>query len=145
MKLRVHVIEIQGIVAVFVGHLQEHVQVGAAGRDEERRLVLDNRSLGKKLGRQQTDGTAVVVVLSIAVTRADIEYRRGSAAKLGREQTLVEHGIVERIVIEHREQAHHVTRTIDGSSVKKNGILRGRSATHLEARQSVGLAFHTGQ
>ena len=153
--LRVHVVEVVAAGALLphvdnplVHHHQrlgEHVIVGAARRDVEGGLSLDDRAFHLELGREQADGAAAMELLVVAVLHADVQDTGETAAETGREAALVEGHVLDGVGVEHREKAHHVVDVVDGYAVKQQQVLVGTAAADIQARRALGARLDARQ
>ena len=64
---------------------------------------------------------------------------------MGRNESLVERGRGQGIVVEGREETGQMAYVVDGCLVIEDGILCRRTATHLKAAGSIALGLDTRQ
>ena len=63
-------------------------------------------------------------MLFVAGASADVKHSRRGSAILGGQQSLVERGTAEGIVVEGGEEAGQVAEVVDGYAVVEYGVLR---------------------
>jgi len=145
IHLGVDVVEVERVVLEVVGEFQEQVHIGAPGAHQERYLVFDDRPFDGGLRGQDADGGPAVETAPVARLSLDVEHGRGGSAILGGQQTLVERGTGQRVVVEGGEETANVADVIDGGIVEEHLVLCRGATAHLEAAAGVALRLHAGQ
>ena len=145
VELRIDIVEIEGVVAEVFAELEEGIEIGATGGDEHRQLILDERTLDGAFGRQQTDGGAAMPLLFVAGAAADVEDGGGGTAILRGQQTFIECGTGQGIVVESGEEAGQVTDIVDRTVVEQYHVLGRRAAADLETARRIALGLDARQ
>ena len=145
VELRIDIVEIEGVVAEVFAELEEGIEIGATGSDEHRQFVLDERTLDGAFGRQQTDGGAAMPLLFVAGAAADVEDGGGGTAILRGQQTFIECGTGQGIVVEGGEEAGQMTDIVDRTVVEQYHVLGRRAAADLETARGIALGLDARQ
>ena len=122
----------------------QNVEVGAAPADHERGLVLEDGPLDHELGGEQGNVDRAVGLAQVAVLHLHLHHGGQAPAEPGRETALGDGHLLDRVRIEHREEAKQVAHAVERHSVEHDQVLVGTATPDVQTRGAFPAGLHAG-
>ena len=122
----------------------QEVEVGAAPTDHKRGLVLDNGPLDHELGSEQGDVDCAVRLAQVAVFHLHLHHGGQAPTKPGWKAALGDGHLLDRIRIEHREEAKQVAHAVKRHPVEHDQVLVGTAAPDVQTGGAFPTGLHAG-
>ena len=125
--------------------LHQGIQPGITPGDQERSLVLLQRSLHGEGCRQRAEGKIARQALHVPLAHGHVQHGGEPPAVTGRDRPLVEGHRLQRLAVKSGEVAEQVVHVIDRHPVQQDGSLLRAAAPHADARLALHARIDTGQ
>ncbi len=147
VDLGIQIVEIETVVPQrFFGREREkHIGIGPAAGEDKRTAVPDHRSFDRQPACNQSDASVYFEFFRISFIHPHVEHGGEPAAVIRRDIAFVEFYLTDRIIIEHRKEAHEMRGVVHSGFIEQDEVLVGRAATHAESRRSFANRLHARQ
>ena len=133
------------ITALFRQHAQEPVAISGTSAQHQRSTLLPQRDFQIQFtGKQSNTGHSNKLLL-IGFLARNVQYRGDTSSILARNTALVNLHIIHHVTTERREEAEHVRRIVNGSSIQKHQVLVGSTTTYIEPGGCLAHGLHARQ